>query len=187
MRSVCLKLDSLIEELQNLRRLNEENHVKLSKDLDSKSQVVAQLSEEVTAVAPNKQVALFKAPLGPTHKSESFVDNRWRGSGGPKRKPSKTRTRWSSSVNTRSQTWWRWWKSTRSARRSYAGVVHLNNVVATSVVVLLSSRTSMIGSSKGRTRSSARTRRVLHTCSRWYGADRPAQVLANGSVINCCT
>lgn len=107
MRSVCLKLDSLQEELQNLRRLNEENRVKLSKDLDSKSQVVAQLSEEVAAVAPNKQVALFKAPLGPTHKSESFVDNRWRGSGGPKRKPSNTRTRWSSSVNTRSQTWWR--------------------------------------------------------------------------------
>lgn len=51
MRSVCLKIDSLQEELQNLRRLNEENHVKLSKDLDSKSQVVAQLSEEVTAVA----------------------------------------------------------------------------------------------------------------------------------------
>lgn len=133
----------------------------------------------------------LKLLLGPTHKSESFVDNRWSGSGGPKRKPSKTRTRWSSSVNTRSQTWWRWWKSTRSARRSYADVVHLNNVVATSVVVFLSSRTSMIGSSKVRKRSSARTRRerrrLLHTCSRWYGADRPAQVLANGSVINCCT
>lgn len=64
MRSVCLKIDSLQEEVQNLRRLNEENHVKLSKDLDSKSQVVAELSEEVAAIARNKQVALFKAPFG---------------------------------------------------------------------------------------------------------------------------
>ncbi|XP_075881103.1 synaptonemal complex protein 1 isoform X2 [Nelusetta ayraudi] len=42
-----IEIDSVQEELQNLRRLNEENHVKLSKDLDSKSQVVAELSEEV--------------------------------------------------------------------------------------------------------------------------------------------
>lgn len=107
MRSVCVKINGLQEEVQNLRRLNEENHVKLSKELNSKSQAVAELSEEVTAIARNTQVALFKAPLGPAHKSKSFVDNRWRGSDGTKQKPSKTRTRWSSSVSTRSRTWWR--------------------------------------------------------------------------------
>lgn len=40
-------MNSLHEECENLKRLNEEDHQKLFKDLESKSKVVAELSNEV--------------------------------------------------------------------------------------------------------------------------------------------
>lgn len=125
------------------------------------------------------------------NKSEGIGDNRWTDSGRRKQKPSRTRTRWSSSVSTRSQTWWRWWKSTRSAQHSHADVIHPNIVVATSAVAFLSFRASTTGSSKKRTRSSARTRRerrrLLHTFSRWYDAERPWTALIQWLLLHFTT
>lgn len=103
-------------------------------------------SSKRSPIPPNNLLLLLKALRLQHIKAECNGDNRLTDSGRPKRKPSKTRTRWSSSVSTRSRTWWRWWKSTRSAQHSYTDVIHPNNGVATSAVVLLSVRASMTGS-----------------------------------------
>lgn len=42
-----IKINSIYEETQNLKQLNEEDHQKLLKDLESKSTSVAELENEV--------------------------------------------------------------------------------------------------------------------------------------------
>lgn len=58
MRSVGVQVNRLQVEVQNLRRLSEEDRVKLSNDLQSKSEVVTELIKEVTHI-PGPQLVLL--------------------------------------------------------------------------------------------------------------------------------